>query len=1127
MADDLAGVLTFNPATEFQVLEEFEFEELVQRPENLRFFTLAQQTTNYIEKILPKSGRVSKAVLMEAEYEVESMRQLYERLLTVTDEGYELKVAKKVDDLPWVIPYWKRNIALSPYSLLGTWKSLFSDENRGIQYTAILDSLPRYAFPSDTGRELPMKKPITTVYSEAAMSFIPLLGPYPYNKTAYKEDGSYTIETVYRPETQDSASVDGYRIDVPPIVFPNPLQDNPFLNVRKEPVFMETDEDLDFPSLDLILEHAIPTTSNPYLNMAPFLRVWDLRLTEIPWKNWKAKFEPVAIVEAAPPPNELIPPTNPKDDAAPSDELVGFYGNPYMPGMSARFWLSKQLDGGRFVSVALISKVASQKPVNVIPPIIGEGEALLPEGTAEDCLPTTIQSFDEFAGLGIFRPGTHQSIKELEPGWKGKATCVPLAYLEKEKETTTRLPWLPDTQNALLQGHKALLRAFLRPPEVYSGPKYEKTAPVGPQNPSRAQILAVIHDRKRLPEDVAADLRILLAQLMPEPKLDKHVYSDSGDFLLCEHTLEQNDGTYAANPTVFLNKWSAIDGGSRVCMFCGERITKEVLSSQDQFDEQGRPIQTTSLIQRSQVDHSTKLFTVSLKELKASFDLTQPAQDILFLILSLLQVLPEPEKLKPFMEYLNQEGAKLKPLIKNRSDEKKSSDAALLAAILGFDVAILLIQTHPLIPRRSLGFKPIVTRGFPRDTNEINDAPLIDGILGLLKKSFEEFPVTFQGSSVVFLRVLLTNQKSLRQKIITTIQKALIPKFKTFIMEAREQTKPAEKAVVIENTYQPPLVRFENTDAMKPSDVLAKEEYEPYVCKDILPPWYAAATIYPPLVETKITRPLLPATDSVRVVDRDVPVPIVVPPKDIVAKRIKLGIPKGFGSPTFVKCTESSDAIRLQACTGIILDTIGLVSEMNISRFRAEATQVQGDPSLLRDWFKGLLYEVAGSLEKALVVNLERELSRSMAIRAMFTSADAAKAIKDKLRALEAQKYKQDMRAMNDVVREITKKLQDSRLAPYLITKDDREHFMRELAAKQEEKPEEDEGVVADGEDRNVAPEDANEERDTGEQGNAVHNGDDELEYDYGDYGDARARTADGEEAQDGRAFAEDEGFGS
>jgi DNA polymerase I-like protein with 3'-5' exonuclease and polymerase domains len=183
---------------------------------------------------------------------------------------------------------------------------------------------------------------------------------------------------------------------------------------------------------------------------------------------------------------------------------------------------------------------------------------------------------------------------------------------------------------------------------------------------------------------------------------------------------------------------------------------------------------------------------------------------------------------------------------------------------------------------------------------------------------------------------------------------------------------------------------------------------------------------------------------------------------------------------------------------------------MNISRFRAEATQVQGDQSLLRDWFKGLLYEVAGSLEKALVVNLERELSRSMAIRAMFTSADAAKAIKDKLRALEAQKYKQDMRAMNDVVREITKKLQDSRLAPYLITKDDREHFMRELAAKQEEKPE-----------------DANEERDTGEQGNAVHNGDDELEYDYGDYGDARARTADGEEAQDGRAFAEDEGFGS
>ena len=39
----MAEVITFDPLSEFEILETFDFEEEVQRPENLRFFTLEEQ----------------------------------------------------------------------------------------------------------------------------------------------------------------------------------------------------------------------------------------------------------------------------------------------------------------------------------------------------------------------------------------------------------------------------------------------------------------------------------------------------------------------------------------------------------------------------------------------------------------------------------------------------------------------------------------------------------------------------------------------------------------------------------------------------------------------------------------------------------------------------------------------------------------------------------------------------------------------------------------------------------------------------------------------------------------------------------------------------------------------------
>jgi hypothetical protein len=99
------------------------------------------------------------------------------------------------------------------------------------------------------------------------------------------------------------------------------------------------------------------------------------------------------------------------------------------------------------------------------------------------------------------------------------------------------------------------------------------------------------------------------------------------------------------------------------------------------------------------------------------------------------------------------------------------------------------------------------------------------------------------------------------------------------------------------------------------------------------------------------------------------------------------------------------------------------------------------------------------------------------------------------------------MRRLPDAQREITKSLIDRGLAAYLITKDDREKFLNEMRDEQAEQAE---------------PIVVQEDRDIGPQGEQPVVGDVPLEYDHGDYGDMRARNADGEEYNDEIAFGDD-----
>ena len=61
--------LVFEPS-EFEIIESIEFEEELQRPEELRFFTLEEQLLDYSDKVLPKKKHVTRAEYKKIENEV-------------------------------------------------------------------------------------------------------------------------------------------------------------------------------------------------------------------------------------------------------------------------------------------------------------------------------------------------------------------------------------------------------------------------------------------------------------------------------------------------------------------------------------------------------------------------------------------------------------------------------------------------------------------------------------------------------------------------------------------------------------------------------------------------------------------------------------------------------------------------------------------------------------------------------------------------------------------------------------------------------------------------------------------------------------------------------------------------
>lgn len=1102
-----AGFIRFDPASEFEIVETIDFEEEIQRPESLRFFTLDEQLLDYFDKVLPKEGKISKFEYRRIATQVDRLREIYNRIITVTETDYTVDLARKSVCVDWVRPIYV-DYELNTYSYAESFNPLYSDRLRATAnyYPRMLAALPKpYKVTGTQG--VPFVGYETLVDDEGNHP-VNVLGTYERTRGVVHEDGSFSVVKLPVGNTADEMRVKGFYIYKRPVDIPAPLTEHPFL-ASNEPHRYITDESLVrvFPTIETIMTHGIPKTTDPYGEGRKYLKVYDVKLSQISWDLWKERFPPVGTITTTP---EIMSIAFPRgtEVVAPSKSLQDIYTFKWSAGIEPREWLTRQEDGGALVTKMLLTRVSKS---GLLPPAILAEKPVAQSiaSTPEECF--TFDTFDSLVGAGIYRLPKWSDVSSAVD--KGKAipagTCVPMPQVIQEKVDTisgNKIAWKETTATDILKDHQELLKYFqyVETPQIQK--PYEKFA-LQPESELRRLIKAVLADPERDPTDKASAIEILLRG----NTLRNDIWFAPDDlFLICGHTLALLKGDLETDKTAFYERWTGIDDGYRSCKFCGEQINRDVFVLQDDFDENGNVVISYGTLEDTDAykgETHIEAFSNSLVKLKPIFNMSNSGETLLYLLLSLLQVLPMESQLLPILQVIRDLTALLKANAKIPKPVKERAEGVL--GIMG--MVILLLTHNPfLIPRRSFGSNVLKLRGFPRDTDEISDAPTLDILISVLKTTFEASPSTFKGPVATVMRAVLATPKDVRRDAIGFLKQTQ-KKFEAQYASAKERYITPETTEIV-SLISLPVVRREK-NVFKPSEKIGEDEKVPD-CSVYAPTSFLTARL-PPVVsqEQMVFSPAKPSRFAEAIEPGYKPPVQITFTEAEIRRRAGLGFPKGLKLDkieTFIR--NETDGVALLALLNRLLDILSVegFSLKQVAEYRAAAVYLK--TSLTRDAARGLLYGLFHELGEqrnkigllnALSVALQRDLSLAMIL---LTKEQASRQDSD-LRARERETFKMRMRNMDDTQREVTKMLLDIGIAPYIITNEDREIFAKEYRLPD---PEADYTEAAEEEDLDRPEEGYNAQRDYDEDG-ALPLADDgrELPVDGGDYGDRRNEPSD------------------
>jgi hypothetical protein len=1066
-----AGVLTFTPE-EYQILEDIEFDETIERPEAIRFYTLDEQTTDAYEKLMPR-GRTTRFQRDKVRKDVDRIQELYQTYVNILPEKYALREPETSGAYEWVSPVYEVGDR-RPYSWDTQWRPLYENLRQPNFLPGLIAALP-HPF-ADAGEGVPpygMTGPTEFVNTEGAT---PLRGlpDYVVPRTQYHENRTISIVLDPMGGTGDSVGFKGYFLRKRPLDLPNPLPEHPFLKENADTFVPSTAPLKDVvPSLDAILTHAVPVTKDPYGEARPFLKLWDVKLASIPWSTWKSRFPPVDPVNTSEPPAPIEFP-KPNQLAVP-EKVQDIYATPYPPGMSVRLWLMNRVDGGGLVVDLLRSSAIENGSVNIVPSV-DLPKAAYPETTVEACS-LEGKLFPEFVTTGILR--------RTFAGDKVTFQCVPLEFIKQERAQAGykgRLPWGETTGDTMKKTYLRRLADVTPPSEP------GKKEPAGSKTPARAdsirraEVLAIQTDGQRYAEDKLRDIR----ELLSETTLSKNVYTDpDGAFVLCSHTLALLGGDLAADRQTYYATWTARVDGFRVCKFCGEQINSDVFEEVDEYDAEGFRIRNASALEDKGQMTGVVDYVTGLRSLQPLFMLQTPHDDTVFLVLSLLQVLPTADVLEQFLGLGRQVAAV-------QFSKGSPDQIARFQGMTGLATASLILQCHipSLVPRRSFGPRPLILSGYPRDAPApTSEYTIVDTLITVLRKTFEAFPTTFGGPAKALLKGILSKPgevKSTVNALLSAKSPLLIRKKpdgkmeSTFVAELLVKAKAyvAEKPVVeAPKTLIPVVVPPKEFDVIH--SFPACPSARPIWTSGRMPHVSQTAPPLRPGIQPAAGAEPVPPTVSERVV------PVAVEKAQIRARL----------------ATGSKLASRIRV--GDDYRTSLLLASRLSDMFRQPSPVRTVDPNQnaaeLRDIARGLAFEQLADIQAvtAKQTQLDERRTQDVALYVLQADYKEEKSQANKLRASERLKIVEDLKKKSDTERELIQQLLAIGAAPYLVTREDRSMFAREAELLQDTIRAEAEELDREEEEDNDAEVGVGLARDGDDDGD-----EDERGNDHGDYGD-------------------------
>ena len=1014
----------FDP-TELQVLEDIEFDETIQRPEKVRFYTLSEQTTDAYEKLLPR-GRVTRFQREEVRKEIDRVQELYEAYVMALPDEYRLREPEYAKSFSWVHPIYA-SADQREYNWEASYTPLFENIRQPGFYPRLLDALPRPFADAGEGHPYGITEPIEFLSSDGS---VPLRGlpPYSMTRTQRHEDKTITILKIPVDGTGDVVNFTGYYLDKRALEVPNPFPDHPFLKGSEAGVVTTTAPLKDVvPSMDAILTHGVPVTRDPYVEAEPYLKLYDVRLRDIPWASWKSKFPPVDVLPDAAPKEPVAFPK--PAQLAPPENITSAYKTEYSPGVSVRLWLMNQMDGGGLIPALLRSRAIENGSIESVPGVDIE-QAAYPPTTLEECA-LLGANFPDFATKGILRRNWVKDTVNYQ--------CVPIEFIKQERARigyVDRKPWSESTEDDI---KKDYIRRLEQVRVVEEERKKVSPAPKTPMRPDsirRAEALAVLNDPKRFADDKLRDMR----DVLQDTTLTKNVYTDSdGQFVFCGHSLAILGGELEADRTKFYDTWTGRIDGHRVCKYCGEQVNSDVVVDQVQFDDAGFVIRHTEAF-ASSTFHGTGIasFTTGLAALRPMFLTDNAHDDTVLLLLSLLQVLPTADKLEPLL--------KLGRLVATVQFSKGTpAQIAKLSGMVGMATTALILQTHipTLVPRRSFGSKALILSGYPRDSDKPGDYTIVNTLIMVLQKTFESSPTSFRGAAQQLIRATLGDSTEVK-KTVTLLLSAKSP----LMDPTKLKSKEGAPLIVFDmpglfakaRAYQSEQPVREEPKTLIPVMIPPKElgVIRSFVtCPSSRPIWTSGRV---PKI-TQDTVPLrngLPASRGAQQVTKAISrrAELVDATPDEI--RTRLAKEKGLGI---------QDAYRTN------LAIASRLSDMFRMKEPVRNVNPEQPANRLRDVSRGILAETLHDIQRDPIkkTRFTEQRFKDVALYTLMADYKKEKAEANKLRSSERMKFVQRMAQKSDQEREVIQDLLKIGLAPYIMTNQDRSELAQEAQRLQEE----------------------------------------------------------------------------